>query len=78
MTWIFKPFMVEITILFIDDIIIYSQFEAEHAHHLWSIMQTLKDCMLYPKFSKCDYDLLHFLFLVMLFKMRVISSMEKY
>ena len=42
-------------IVFIDDILIYSRNEEDHASHLRTILQTLKYKELYAKFSKCEF-----------------------
>ncbi|KAG8501097.1 hypothetical protein CXB51_003176 [Gossypium anomalum] len=42
-------------VVFIDDILIYSKDEAEHAEHLRTILQTLRDTQLYAKFSKSKF-----------------------
>ena len=42
-------------IVFIDDILIYSRKEEEHASHLRIVLQTLKDRQLFAKFSKCEF-----------------------
>jgi hypothetical protein len=41
--------------VFIDDILIYSRNEEEHAEHLWIVLQRLRDHKLYAKFSKCEF-----------------------
>lgn len=40
--------------VFINDILVYSENEKEHAHHFSVLLQTLKDRRLYEKFSKCE------------------------
>jgi hypothetical protein len=40
---------------FIDDILIYSKNEKEHAKHLRIVLQRLRDHKLYAKFSKCEF-----------------------
>nr|GEV20598.1 hypothetical protein [Tanacetum cinerariifolium] len=42
-------------IVFIDDILIYSKSEKEHAEHLKLILELLKKEELYAKFSKCEF-----------------------
>jgi hypothetical protein len=41
--------------VFIDDILIYSKNEKEHAKHLRIVLQRLRDHKLYAKFSKCEF-----------------------
>jgi hypothetical protein len=50
-------FMLELdkfVVVFIDDILIYSKTEEDHADHLHIILQRLRDHRLYAKFSKCE------------------------
>ncbi|XP_035841561.1 uncharacterized mitochondrial protein AtMg00860-like [Helianthus annuus] len=42
-------------IVFIDDILIYSKNEAEHASHLREVLETLRREKLYAKLSKCAF-----------------------
>ena len=41
--------------VFIDDILIYSKTEEEHAEHLHTVLETLREHKLYAKFSKCEF-----------------------
>jgi hypothetical protein len=40
-------------VIFIDDILIFSKTEEEHAKHIRIVLQKLRDHRLYAKFSKC-------------------------
>ena len=41
--------------VFIDDILIYSKNEEDHAQHLRIVLQRLRDHHLYAKFSECEF-----------------------
>ena len=41
----------------------YSRSEEEHAEHLRTVLQTLRDKQLYAKFSKCEFWLEEVVFL---------------
>jgi hypothetical protein len=49
---VFMPELDKFVVVFIDDILIYSKSEEEHAQHLQVILQRLRDHQLYAKFSK--------------------------
>jgi hypothetical protein len=50
-------------VVFIDDILVYSKNEAEHAKHLHTVLQRLREHRLYAKLSKCDFWLKEIKFL---------------
>ncbi|GJW76482.1 putative reverse transcriptase domain-containing protein [Tanacetum coccineum] len=50
-----KPYLDKFVIVFIDDFLIYSRNEEEHANHLRIILELLIKEELYAKFSKCDF-----------------------
>ena len=52
---VFRPFLDQFVILFIDDILVYSKNKAEHAMHLRLVLQTLREHQLYAKFLKCKF-----------------------
>ena len=55
MNSVFMPELDRFVVAFIDDILIYSKNEEEHARHLHIILQRLREHQLYAKFSKCDF-----------------------
>jgi hypothetical protein len=63
MNSVFMPELDKFVVVFIDDILIYSKSEEEHAQHLRVILQRLRDHQLYAKFSKCAFWLKEVLFL---------------
>jgi len=44
-------------IIFIDDILIYSKTQEDHARHIHIVLQKLREHRLYAKFSKCEFCL---------------------
>nr|GEW11706.1 reverse transcriptase domain-containing protein [Tanacetum cinerariifolium] len=54
MNRVYKPYLDEFVIVFIDDILIYSKNKKEHEEHLKEILKLLKKEELYAKFSKCE------------------------
>ena len=44
---VFQPYLDQFIIVFVDDILIYSQSEWEHEYHLRIILQLLRDHQLY-------------------------------
>ena len=60
---IFQPCLDQFIVVFVDDILIYSQLEWEHEYHLRIVLQLLRDHQLYAKFSKCEFWLTEVKFL---------------
>ena len=52
---VFQPYLDHFVVVFVDDILIYSQTEWEHEYHLRIVLQLLRDHQLYVKFSKCEF-----------------------
>ncbi|KAK1441182.1 hypothetical protein QVD17_07022 [Tagetes erecta] len=55
MNRICKPMLDRSVIVFIDDILIYSKSEVDHAYHLREVLEVLRREKLYAKFSKCSF-----------------------
>ena len=60
---IFQPYLDQLFVVFVDDILIYSQSEWEHEYHLRIVLQLLRDHQLYAKFIKCEFWLTEVRFL---------------
>ncbi|KAL8125430.1 hypothetical protein AgCh_012934 [Apium graveolens] len=55
MNRVFKKYLDKCVIVFIDDILIYSRTEEEHAEHLRIALGILREEQLFTKFSKCEF-----------------------
>ena len=55
MNRVFHPYLDRFVIVFIDDILVYSSSPEEHAEHLRTVLQILRERQLYAKFSKCQF-----------------------
>ena len=59
----FQPYLDQFVVVFVDDILIYSQSKEEHEDHLRIILQVLREHQLYAKFSKSEFWLTEVRFL---------------
>ena len=55
MNRVFKPYLDQFLVVFIDNILVYSKSREEYERHLSLILQTLKDKQLYAKLKKCEF-----------------------
>ena len=55
MNRVFRPYVDQFVVVFIDDILVYSKDEQEHEQHLKIVLQTLREKKLYAKLNKCDF-----------------------
>ena len=55
MNSIFNRYLDKLVLIFLDDILIYSENEEEHEEHLILTLQLLRDHQLYAKLRKCDF-----------------------
>jgi hypothetical protein len=63
MNSVFMDYLDKFVVVFIDDILIYSQSEEEHADHLRMVLHRLREHRLYAKLSKCEFWIDEVLFL---------------
>ncbi|XP_027155340.1 uncharacterized protein LOC113755857, partial [Coffea eugenioides] len=52
---VFKKYLDQFVVIFIDDILIYSKTREEHVKHLEMVLQILREHKWYAKFSKCEF-----------------------
>ena len=55
MNRVFRPYVDQFVVVFIDDILVYSKDAQEHEPHLRIVLETLREKKLYVKLSKCDF-----------------------
>jgi hypothetical protein len=55
MNKVFMEYLDKFVVVFIDDILIFSNNEEEHEEHLRLVLQKLREHQLYAKFSKCEF-----------------------
>ena len=55
MNRVFRPYLDQFVVVFIDDILVYSKDAQEHEHHLRIVLQTLRENKLFAKLSKCEF-----------------------
>jgi hypothetical protein len=68
MNKVFMEYLDQFVVVFIDDILVYSQNEETHEDHLRLALQKLRDNQLYEKLSKCDFWLKEVAFLIHIIK----------
>ena len=55
MNRVFRPYVDQFVVVFIDDILVYSKDAQEHEQHLKIVLQTLREKKIYAKLSKCEF-----------------------
>jgi hypothetical protein len=63
MNKVFMEYLDKFVVVFIDDILIFSQNEEEHDEHLCLVLHKFRENQLYAKLSKCEFWLKEVLFL---------------
>src|SRR3954465_8505933 len=55
MNYIFMEYLNKFVVVYLDDILIYSRNDEEHAEHLRLVLEKLQEHKLYAKYSKCEF-----------------------
>ena len=55
MNLVFRPYVDQFVVVFIDDILVYSKDRENHDTHLRVMLKTLRKEQLYAKLSKCEF-----------------------
>ena len=55
MNHVFRPYVDQFVVVFIDDILVYSKVRENHDTHLQVVLETLRKERLYVKLSKCEF-----------------------
>ena len=55
MNRVFRPYVDQIVIVFINDILVYSKDRENHNKHLRVVLKTLRKEQLYAKLNKCEF-----------------------
>jgi len=55
---IFRKWLDDFVVVYIDDILIYNSSMEEHAEHLRKVFQRLRENKLYAKLEKCEFEVM--------------------
>lgn len=55
MNKLFHPYLDKFVVVYLDDIVVYSQILEEHVEHLQKVFQVLRENELYIKLGKCSF-----------------------
>ena len=55
MNCVFRPYVDQFVVVFIDDILVYSKDREDHDTHLRVVLETLRKERIYEKLSKCEF-----------------------
>jgi hypothetical protein len=55
MNRVFHDYLDQFTVVFIDDMLIYSKTSKEHKEHLRKVLERLRNEKLYVKLEKCEF-----------------------
>ena len=54
---ILLPFTNSFLVVYLDDILIFNQTWEEHLHHIWQVLQTLRQHKLCANLDKCTFGM---------------------
>ena len=52
---IFKSYLDQFVVVFIDDILVYSKSQEDHERHLRIVLQTMREHQFFAEFNKCEF-----------------------
>ena len=55
MNRVFRPYVDQFVVVFLDDILVYSKDRENHNTHLWIVLENLRKEQLYAKLSECEF-----------------------
>ena len=55
MNRVFRPYLDQFVVVFINDILVYSKDSQDHEQHLRMVLQILREKKLFAKLSKCEF-----------------------
>ncbi|XP_056686977.1 uncharacterized protein [Spinacia oleracea] len=55
MNEVFRSYLRKFVLVFFDDILVYSNCEAEHEHHMRIVLSVLAEHQLYANYKKCEF-----------------------
>ena len=55
MNRVFRPYVDQFIVVFIDDILVYSKDREDHDTYIRVVLETLRREQLYAKLSKCEF-----------------------
>jgi Reverse transcriptase (RNA-dependent DNA polymerase) len=56
MNEVFRDYVDNFILVYLDDVLIFSRSEEEHKQHVGMVLQRLRDEKLFAKLSKCEFN----------------------
>ena len=77
MNHVFRSYVDQFVVVFIDDILVYSKDQKDHDTHLRVVLETLRKEQLYAKLSKCEFCWEKCLFLDTLYRKKEFEWIQR-